>query len=169
MNLKSSYCSSLQLLLALLIQNAYISVSFSVVPTPSRSFLSSAAFHSRTTSSTVIYSSEAEGSEPTTPEEKAAAVGNLVENDEWEGLTMELSEVIKMAVVEDMKKNTKEFLGKEDYQVGDITKQIDSRVKSEIAAMRGNEEYQLGDLIVVMDNMVSEKCFFRLDFFLGLV
>lgn len=161
MNLKSSYCSSLQLLLALLVRNADISASFSVVSTPSRSFSNhrftgTDGFHPRTASSTVVYSSEAEGSEPPTEEEKEKAVGNLVENDEWEGLTMELSEVIKVAVIEDMKKNTKDFLGKEDYQVGDITKEIDSRVKTEIASMRGNEEYQLGDLIVVIDTMAKD-------------
>lgn len=84
-----------------------------------------------------------------------AKVGNLVENDEWEGLTMELSEVIRMAVTEDIKKNTKDFLGgKDEYKVGDITKEIDKRVKSEIATMRGKDEYEMGDLIVVVDNLV---------------
>jgi hypothetical protein len=50
-------------------------------------------------------------------EEKKAAVGNLIANDEWLGLGMELSETIRLAVTEDLKKNAKDFLGKEDYKV----------------------------------------------------
>lgn len=86
-------------------------------------------------------------------EEKDEAVGNLVADDEWSGLGMELSEVISKAVVEDLKNNAKEFLGKDDYAVGDITKEVDSRVKAEIAKMRGKEEYELGDFTVAMDEM----------------
>jgi hypothetical protein len=71
--------------------------------------------------------------------EKAKAVGNLVANDEWEGLTMELTEVIRTAVIEDMKANAREFLGKDDYKLGDISKEIDSRIKDEIANLRGKE------------------------------
>jgi len=160
MNLKLLSCASLQFLLALLLQNSDTTVSFSVVSTKSRTFsnhrfVDATGVISRTTSSNVVLRSS-EADEPTTEEDKIQAVGNLVENDEWEGLTMELSEVIKMAVVEDLKKNTRDFLGKEEYKVGDITKEIDSRVKSEIASMRGNEEYQLGDLIVVVDNMAKD-------------
>lgn len=73
-------------------------------------------------------------------EEKKEAVGNLVADDEWAGLSMELSEVVRIAVLEDLKKNTREFLGKEDYNVGDLTKEIDARVKEGIAGLRGKEE-----------------------------
>jgi hypothetical protein len=83
--------------------------------------------------------SKEENEAPQTQEEKAKAVGNLVENDEWLGLTMELSELIRTAVIEDIKTNAREFLGKDNYQVGDISKEIDSRVKSEVARMRGKE------------------------------
>lgn len=38
-----------------------------------------------------------------------------------------------------MKKNCREFLGKEDYKLGDITKEVDTRVKGEIALLRGKE------------------------------
>lgn len=158
MNLRSYNFSALQLLLAVLVQNT---TAFSAISTPSRSmsnqlhrFAGTAARHPLTDSNTVLFSSE--GEEPATEEEKTEAVGNLVENDEWEGLTMELSEVIKVAVVEDLKKNARDFLGKDEYKVGDITKEIDNRVKKEIAGMRGNDEYQLGDLIVVVDNMAKE-------------
>ena len=62
-------------------------------------------------------------------EEKNEAVGNLVADDEWMGLTMELSELVRLAVVEDLKKNARDFLGKDDYKIGDISKEIDTRVK----------------------------------------
>ncbi len=64
-------------------------------------------------------------SEPTNEQK----VGNLVADDEWNGLSLELAEVVRLAVVEDLKKNTREFLGKDDYKVGDLSKEIDSRVK----------------------------------------
>lgn len=44
-------------------------------------------------------------------EDKMEAVGNLVEDDEWLGLTMELTELIRLSVIEDVKKNAREFLG----------------------------------------------------------
>jgi hypothetical protein len=72
-------------------------------------------------------------------EEKKEAVGNLVADDEWAGLSMELSEVVRIAVLEDLKKKSREFLGKEDYKVGDLTKEIDARVKEGIADLRGKE------------------------------
>ena len=45
-------------------------------------------------------------------EEKDKAVGNLVADDEWDCLGLELSELVKRAVMEDLKKNAREFLGK---------------------------------------------------------
>ena len=68
-------------------------------------------------------------------EEKRKVVGNLVEDDEWNGLGMELSEAICKAISEDVKKNAREFLGKEDYQIGDITKEVDRRVKDVATAI----------------------------------
>lgn len=62
-------------------------------------------------------------------EEEVEKVGNLVADDEWMGLGMELSELVRIAVIEEAKKNTSDFIGKEDYKVGDITKEIDDRVK----------------------------------------
>ena len=86
-------------------------------------------------------------------EEKKEAVGNLVADDEWNGLTMELSELVRMAIVEDLKKNTRDFIGKDDYKMGDITKEVDSRVKDEIAKVRQKDEYELGDFVLAMDEM----------------
>lgn len=163
MTVKSSNCSAFGLILVVLLQNIQTSAAFTAAPSAARSFSNhrftvTPGSHPRSPSNVVVYSADGEGDikEPETEKEKEDAVGNLVENDEWEGLTMELSEVIKIAVVEDIKKNTRDFIGKDGYQVGDITKEIDNRVKSEIASMRGNEEYQLGDLIVVVDNMAKD-------------
>ena len=91
----------------------------------------------------------------TSDDEKKQAVGNLVQDDEWNGLGMELSETIRMAVIEDLKKNAREFLGKDDYKVGDITKEVDVRVKSEIAKMRNKDTYELGDFTVAMDELAK--------------
>lgn len=74
-----------------------------------------------------------------TEEEKKEAVGNLVADDEWNGLAMELSDIIRLAVIEDIKKNTRDFIGKDEYNVGDITKEVDGRVKQEIATLRGKD------------------------------
>jgi hypothetical protein len=62
-------------------------------------------------------------------QEEIQKVGNLVADDEWMGLGMELSEIIRCAVLEEVKKNTADFIGKDDYKIGDITKEIDNRVK----------------------------------------
>jgi len=94
---------------------------------------------------------EAEQLEFKDEEEKKEAVGNLLADDEWNGLSMELGELIRVAVVEDLKKNAREFLGKDDYKLGDISKEVDVRVKSEVAALRGKEEYELGDFVMAID------------------
>jgi hypothetical protein len=103
-------------------------------------------------------SPDAEVIEFASDEAKKEAVGNLVEEDEWGGLTLELSELIRLSVIEDLKKNTKEFLGKDDYKIGDISKEIDVRVKTEVTKLRGKEdgEYELGDLVLAMDKMSKE-------------
>ena len=40
-------------------------------------------------------------------------IGNLVADDNWMGLMMEISEMVRMAVLEDMKVNTASFIGKD--------------------------------------------------------
>lgn len=89
-------------------------------------------------------------------EEEVVQVGNLVADDEWMGLGMELSEMVRVAVIEEAKKNTADFIGKDEYKMGDITKEIDSRVKDEIANMRGKDEYELGDLTVALDEISKD-------------
>lgn len=54
-------------------------------------------------------------------EEKEEIVGNLVADDEWNGLALELSEIIRVAIIEDVKKTTREFTGKDNYKVGTIS------------------------------------------------
>mmetsp|Transcript_10752 Transcript_10752/g.23844 ORF Transcript_10752/g.23844 Transcript_10752/m.23844 type:complete len:252 (-) Transcript_10752:290-1045(-) len=90
-----------------------------------------------------------------TAEEKIK-LGNLVADEEFAGLSMELADVVRTAVVEDLKKNSRDFLGKEEYLVGDFSKEIDSRVKAEVAKMREKDDYELGDLSVVLDDKIKE-------------
>ena len=90
-----------------------------------------------------------------TPEE-AEKIGNLVADDEWMGLTMEITELVRVAILEETKKNARDFLGKDDYKVGDISKELDARVKQEVAKLRGKDEYELGDLSVALDTISKE-------------
>ena len=114
MNIKSFNCSAvtLQLVAVLLLQQKFhnFATAFSVIS------YSPSTRHQRTTT-VAVYSSPSPSSpsdddddkgaiidvtgtvaEPITKEEKDSAVGNLVVNDEWEGLTMELSDLIQTAV-----------------------------------------------------------------------
>jgi hypothetical protein len=112
--------------------------SFGVAPISrhQRAFVAKAVFMSDDTA--ITFSSD---------EEKQQAVGNLVEDDEWNGLGMELTDAISIAISEDIKKNAREFLGKEDYSVGDISKEVDARVKDQLAKFRGKDEYELGEYV----------------------
>ena len=88
-----------------------------------------------------------------TAEEKEQ-IGNLVANEEWSGLSMELTEVIATAVIEDLKKNSRDFLGKDNYSVGDFSKEIDKRVKDEVAKMREKDDYEVSShYFSVMNNL----------------
>lgn len=84
-------------------------------------------------------------------------VGNLVEDDEWLGLGMELAIVLRCAIRESTKKNVKEFTGKEDYAVGDLSKELDARVKQTVADLRGKDEYELGDLSLALDQIAKDE------------
>jgi len=84
-------------------------------------------------------------------EQKKEAVGNLVADDEWAGISMELAEIVRLAVIEDLKTNTRDFIGKDEYKLGDVSKELDVRVKGEVAKLRGKDEYELGDLVMAMD------------------
>jgi hypothetical protein len=92
-------------------------------------------------------------SEPITKEEKLKKVGNLIVDDKWDGLSTELAELVRILVIKDMKKNAREFLGKEEYKVSNISKEIDFCVKTKVANLCGKEEYELGDFIMAMDEL----------------
>lgn len=47
---------------------------------------------------------------------KKEKVVSLVADDEWTGLGMELSELVRTAVLEDLKQKSREFLGKDEYK-----------------------------------------------------
>lgn len=82
-------------------------------------------------------------------------VGNLVADDEWLGLAMEMAILVRVAVREGTKKQVKAFTGKDDYKVGDVSKELDSRVKAEVARLREKDEYELGDLSIALDKIVK--------------
>ena len=84
-------------------------------------------------------------------------VGNLVADDEWLGLTMELAIVMRSAVRESTKGAVREFTGSDEYKVGDISKEMDARIKDEVAKLRGKDEYELGDLSIALDGLVKEE------------
>jgi hypothetical protein len=111
------------------------------VSSPHLSEPTSFLYHGRRSSALNVDGSASGGDKEETvfksESEKEEAVGNLVEDDEWMGLSMELGELVRTAIIEDLKKNAREFLGKEEYKVGDISKEIDTRVKVEVARFRG--------------------------------
>mmetsp|Transcript_28005 Transcript_28005/g.39446 ORF Transcript_28005/g.39446 Transcript_28005/m.39446 type:complete len:290 (+) Transcript_28005:99-968(+) len=150
--------ASLNLFVACLLaqQTAPVS-SFGVVPSTLSpgTHLTSIHVVSRNSVTAIRMSEEMDAEEKETAE-KVENIGNLVADDEWMGLNMELSELVRVAILEDVKKKTRDFIGDEEYKVGDITKEIDSRVKDEVAKIRGKDEYELGDLIVAMDDLSKD-------------
>ena len=113
----SAYISAL-----IFAQSASFTTAFATIKTP-------VVFGSAAVRSRVLFSAESSEEKEEWTEEKVEQVGNLIADDEWMGLSMELSELIRVSVIEETKKNTRDFLGKDDYKVGDITKEVDSRVK----------------------------------------
>jgi hypothetical protein len=63
-------------------------------------------------------SADTESATKPTKEQVEERIGNLVADDEWMGLTMELTELVRVAIIEDVKKNAREFTGRDDYKVG---------------------------------------------------
>jgi len=53
---------------------------------------------------------------------EAEEIGNLVADDEYLGLGMELAEVVRLTLKEGLKENLREFLGKDDYKVRERTR-----------------------------------------------
>jgi hypothetical protein len=112
-NLVISKC----LLLAILAEKA---ASFSIVTThrlvyPNTVVRDASALFSTSEPSEEEIKTLVENSKMST--EDLENVSNLVADDEWMGLSMELSELVRVAVIEETKKNTRDFIGKEDYKV----------------------------------------------------
>ena len=93
-------------------------LGFSPCSPPIRTDRSISTYKTHTPLST-LFSSPDDSSDDETVEaivlsaEEEKQLGNLVANEEWNGLSMELTEVIATAVVEDLKKNSRDFLGEE--------------------------------------------------------
>lgn len=47
--------------------------------------------------------------------------------------------------------------GKDDYEFGDISIEIDRRIKAEATALVGKEDYDLADLIIAIDDRTEER------------
>jgi len=84
-----------------------------------------------------------------TEEEKKEAIGNLVADDEWMGLSMELGELVRVAVIEDLKRNARDFLGKDDYKVSGLMciegpwlpiECVGTRFPQQISSLLSNDE-----------------------------
>ena len=88
--------------------------------------------------------------------EVAREMASLIEDDEWLGLAMEMAIVVRCAVRESLKKNVKAFTSKDTYNVGDISKEADARIKAQVAELRGKSEYELGDLSMALDQIAKD-------------
>lgn len=99
-------------------------------------------------------------------------VGELVADDEWNGLGMELSAAclavakeqlksldstveITKELDEKIKAQVAQMRGKDEYQVGDLSELLDAAVKAELCKVTGKPEYELGDLTVAIDERVK--------------
>jgi hypothetical protein len=74
------------------------------------------------------------------------AVEEVVEDDEWIALALELSHVVKKSLVAflDKMKDLK-------YEAEAVSQEIDTRVKAEVAKWREKVKYELGDFVKAMD------------------
>lgn len=138
---------------------AAVSTTAFVFPLRHRNILKSSQLLSEPLDAEIV--GQAEGRSADTNDSDAVRsnrenVVSLIEDDEWEGLSMELGVLITTAVREDLKKSARDFLGKDDYAFGDISKEIDARVKLEVARLREKDEYELGDLSLVLDQVAKD-------------
>jgi len=94
---------------------------------------SSTSTRNRYAPSTQLYESSTDGDDAVAEadaamksmpvDEQKEKIGNLVADDEWMGLSMEITELVRTAIIEDVKAKTSDFIGKEEYKVraNDIT------------------------------------------------
>ena len=97
-----------------------------------------------------------QGETTTITKAEVEKIGNLVEDDVWLGLAT-LAIVFWSAVRETIKANVADFIGKDDYKLGDVSKEADARIKGMVADLRGKDEYELGDLSIALDTLVKEE------------
>lgn len=57
--------------------------------------------------------------------------------------------------MEDVKRQLRTFTGKENLKVGDLSKEVDRRVKDKVAKLRNKSEYELFDLTLAMDEIAK--------------
>lgn len=163
----SNSLTPIGILTILLVNGSSSAFSFTLQQQHSRSFFSRNVVSTFPNSNPVASSSSYritnrfstpadDGTDALSEEAKDELVGNLIADDEWNGLSMELTEIIRVSVAEDIKKNTREFLGKDDYKVGDISKEIDDRIKAQVANIREKDDYELGDLVTAMDEISKD-------------
>jgi hypothetical protein len=84
------------------------------------------------------------------PSMKEREVSRMVDDDEWDGVTMKLTEAVYKSVMETVSTKAKTFVGgKEDdvVSVKDVALEVDARVKQIVANMRGKDKYEVGDLV----------------------
>jgi hypothetical protein len=96
-------------------------------PVTSRLTLGSASTSSSRCGSSRLYESSADADDAVAEadaalksmpvEEQKEKIGNLVADDEWMGLSMEITELVRTAIIEDVKAKTSDFIGKEEYKV----------------------------------------------------
>lgn len=64
---------------------------------------------------------------------------------EWTGKEYETGDLSK-EIDRRVKEKVAEFAGKDKYEFGDLSKEIDRRVKDRVMEFTGNSEYKFGDL-----------------------
>lgn len=76
-------------------------------------------------------------------------IEEMVEDDEWIGFTVQLSQAVREVVMEAL-----DTMKDDMYKAEKVTKQVDARIKAEVARWRGKESYEIGDFV----KAISEAC-----------
>jgi hypothetical protein len=75
----------------------------------------------------------------------------LVADDEYLPLTLELSGLVRELVTS----KVRAFTDKPTYSLGDLSIEIDRRIKAEVATLRKKDDYEIGDLTLALDEMAK--------------
>jgi hypothetical protein len=68
---------------------------------------------------------------------------------------MELPELVRIAIRKKIKTKLRDFVGKDEYRVGDISNTLDGQIKDEVASLRDKPEYEPGDLTGALDTLAK--------------